>query len=555
MARIPWEVSWSICAVWCMAFCMKRLIKNGTVYTGDAAPKQLDLLLEGDRIIDMAPAMEVTEAQVLDAAGCAVTPGFVDIHRHCDIAAIYDPDFGELELAQGITSTITGNCGLAPVPSSPETRREMYDYIEPCLGPAPAGMTMTTFGDYLGALEEAKLRINVGGLVGAGAVKTAVKGYRRGAFTPGELDRAIGHIDEAMDAGAFGLSTGIMYNPECYSTADEIVNLARAAGRRGGVLTCHMRGEGDSLVHSAAEILSIARQAEIPLEISHFKSTGLANWRDKIFRAITLVEDARAGGQDVTVDFYPYTGGSTTLLSLLPPSMQQEDQAATLAQLSTEMGRERLKKAIYSSEPDWDNMVTSIGWERIVVSSVTLAQNRFMAGKDLAAIAREQGYEEPADFFCHLLVEEQGKVGIIVLSMAQEDVDTVAKLPYSLLISDALYGVGDNPHPRLYGSFPKLLREYVRERKILTLEQAIHKMTAMPARRIGLADRGILAPGNCADLLVFDPQKIQDHADYNNPKQLSTGMEAVFVGGRLSWQGQRPTEERAATALRKNQGK
>lgn len=250
--------------------------------------------------------------------------------------------------------------------------------------------------------------------------------------------------------------------------------------------------------------------------------------------AIDLIEKARAAGQDVTADFYPYDGGSTTLVSLLPPTLMKDTMAETLAALSTAQGRADARREIYADHPGWDNMVTAIGWERIVISSVTKPENRRFSNMNFAVAAKLAGYEEPTDFMCELLCDEDGKVGIILLSMDPEDVDTIARLPWSMIISDSLYGISDCPHPRLYGSFPKVLRDFVRERGVLTLPQAIHKMTAMPADRLGLTDRGILAPGRKADIAVFDPAVITDHATYDDPKQLCTGLHATLINGKAA---------------------
>jgi N-acyl-D-aspartate/D-glutamate deacylase len=328
-----------------------------------------------------------------------------------------------------------------------------------------------------------------------------------------------------------GLSFGIMYQPECYSTKQELIAMARPAGIAGGVLCTHIRGEGDSLADSVREMIEAAEAAGIPLNISHFKATGIKNWRSMIFRAIELIEEARAKGQPVTADFYPYDGGSTTLLSLIPPPVLEDTTAALFVKLATSAGKESFRRELYKAQPGWDNMAVSIGWDRIIVSSVNLPQHNNYCGKNIETIAREQNYTDPADLVCDLLVSEEGRVGIIVLSMAQEDIDEIARLPWTALISDSLYGGGAHPHPRLNGAFPKFLREYVRERKVLTMEQGIHKMTAMPAGRLGINKRGKLKSGYYADVLVFDPNQFTDHADYLHPMDQATGMDCVIVNG------------------------
>ena len=515
---------------------MKYLIQNGTVYDGTGkAPKQADVLVSGDRIVSVEPGLNVPDAKAVDARGKAVAPGFIDIHRHCDFRPMADPDFGKVELAQGITTTIAGNCGLAPVPAPARFRQEMYDFIEPCLGVPAPGTDFADYHAYSCAVGSSALNMNMGFLAGTGAVKTAVKGYGKEPYTPEEMQRAVGYAEEAMNVGAFGVSMGIMYQPECYSSVEELVSLVRPAAKHGGVLCCHIRGEGDSLVESVREIISIAGRAGIRLNISHFKSTGIKNWNKKIYEAIGAVEQARSKGQDVMVDFYPYTGGSTTLLTLLPPCVLEKTQALTLQKLSTEAGKKELREQIYRTHPGWDNMVTGIGWKNILISSLENPEHAAFQGKNVEELAAQNGYADPSDFACDLLVSEKGKVGIIVLSMDQNDVDTVARLPYSMVISDSLYGGGGSPHPRLYGSFAKIVREYVLERRVLTLEQAVRKMTSMPAERMRLDGRGTIAPGNYADINIFDPREFRDNAVYSDPKQLSTGMQWVFLNGVPVW--------------------
>lgn len=516
---------------------MKTWIKNGTIYDGTgAAGVKADVLIEGERITEIAHTLDAQADCIVDATGCTVAPGFIDTHRHCDLAVLTDPDFGRIEVAQGLTTIFGGNCGLAPLPTREDTREQIFNYIEPCLGPAPVDFALERFPEYLRALDAVDKPLNMGSYVGIGTLRAAVKGYGRAAMTTAEMDWAKRYLREALEAGAVGLTTGIMYQPECYAARAEFVELIHTAAPYGRPLAAHIRGEGDNLVPSVAEILDIAKQAEVPLNISHFKVTGVKNWGKNIYRAIELIETARANGQDVTVDLYPYDGGSTTLVSLLPPTLMRDTIDDTLAELATKQGRQNARREIYAEHPGWDNMVTSIGWERIVISSVSNPGNKKYANMNFAQAAELAGFAEPVDFLCELICDEKGKVGIILLSMDQKDVDTVARLPYAMLISDALYGISDCPHPRLYGSFPKVMRDFVRQRGVLKPEEAIHKMTGMPAARLNLKDRGVLRPGAIADIVVFDPQKICDHATYAQPKQLCTGIGAVLINGGLTAQ-------------------
>lgn len=511
---------------------MDYRIINGTIIDGTGAPARINEVLLRDGKIARAVH---EDAHIIDARGLIVAPGFIDTHRHADFAALVDPRFGEAELAQGITSAIVGNCGLAPVPNAPDTKKAQFDYIAPCLGMA-SDFPISSHDDYANALRTAALPVNIGFLCATGAVLACLNGYEHTPLSPGQSDQALRLIDEAFDAGALGLSSGLMYRPECYAPRDLFVRMAERAARRNAVWTCHIRVEGDALVEAVDEVISIAKDAGVRLNISHFKATGVRNFRSTIFRAIDRIEWARAEGLPITVDFYPYTYGATTLSSLLPPGID-------LSSLDAPDSLTALLRVVDDQPPGWDDMAESIGWERVIVSSVQSTDNRRYEGMSLAAIAREWDLSGWGTVL-RLLLREEGKVGIILQSMCEDDVRAVASLPYAALISDALYGPGDKPHPRRFGAFPRLLREYAIDSNFLSLEQAIHKMTAMPADRYGLCGRGRIAEGFAADLALFDPAQIRDRADYAHPTELAEGMRYVFIGGELSWANGRITKPR-----------
>lgn len=516
------------------------LIQNALLYDGTgAAPVSGDILFD-EYILEIGKIIPRPGMEILNANGKVICPGFIDMHRHPDIAVLCDADFGEIELAQGITAVIAGNCGLAPVPCAETYRAGQYDYIAPCLGRFPEGLHPDTYGEYFSLLEKQCLPLHMGLLAAAGAVKAAVRGYGPGSFSPAELQQAKGLIAQAMELGAFGLSMGIMYLPECYSSFAELTALARVAGQKGGVLTTHIRGEGDTLVASVQEVLAVAAAAEVPLHISHFKATGIRNWRKQIFTAIELIEKARSRGQKVTVDVYPYDAGATTLLSLLPPGVQKDTLGETLLHLSGKTGREELRREINRRHDSWENMVYSIGWERVVLCSASTAENRALVGQSLADSAAMRGVADPADLLCDLLVQEKGNAAVVLKSMSPADVETVVQLPYAAVISDALYGDKQHTHPRLYGAFPRIINTYVKKRQVLPLQEAIRKMTSLPADIIGLKNRGRLKKGCRADLILFDPNQIRDYATYDAPARLSGGVELVFVGGETAWKNGKP---------------
>lgn len=512
------------------------LLKNGIIYDGLGNPgKTGDVLIKDDRIEKIGSLEGVEADRVIDVKGKVICPGFVDIHRHCDAKPLNDPLFGQRELAQGITTTVVGNCGisLTPCPQDDAGAREMYDFDEAVLGPMGLGLPRT-YAEYLETLKKTPLPLNFASMVGTGAVKITVKGFSDTPYTKEELDAARALIEDAMERGAVGVSLGIMYLPECYSSTDEFAYILEPVGRYGRVIATHIRGEGDSMVESVREVIEIAKKAGCALEISHFKSCGVNNWKKQIHEAIALIEKARAQGQDVTCDFYPYEGGSTALTTMLPPVFVAGDMTKALERLGTPEGVEEFRVSSRKPYDDWDNFCVTLGWERIIISGVTKEKFKPMLGMTVTDAAKEFGYTDPEALAAALMHEENGKTAIINMSMCQDDIDTVAKLPYSHIISDAIYAETDTPHPRMYGAFPKVIREYVGERQFYTMEEAIYKMTGLPAKRMKLAGRGVLKEGNYADILVFDPKRFTDHATFRDPAQAADGLDYLFLNGKLT---------------------
>lgn len=515
---------------------MKTVILGGTVYDGSGgAPACKDVLIENGRILDVGCFYQIEDAVRINAEGKAVTPGFIDSHRHGDFALFTDTGLGEAELAQGITTMLVGNCGMSAAPARKELREEWYGFIEPCLGKPPKEPAWETFPEYLNQLEKRDLPLNVGALIGLGSVKTAVKGFSATTWTSQEMREGQRLVLEALEAGAWGISCGIMYTPERYWSSKEYVELLRPAAVYKRPLCCHMRGEGDGLVEAVDEAIEIASKSGLSLNISHFKATGKKNWRKSLPRAVERIRQAREEGQDITVDFYPYTGGSTTLMTLLPPGCQKEDMKSTLSWLSQKEGVQKLRKELLKDHPGWENMVKAIGWQRILVSSVITDKNQGAQGRDLPQVCEKYGDEDEAACMARLLVEEEGKVGIIVMSMDPQDVDMAAGLSYGAVISDGLYGAPGFPHPRLYGAFARVWSDYVMRRRVLTPQEAVYKMSGMPAWRFGLRDRGLIQKGMRADINLFDPEKFHDTATFTHPVSLAEGMDMVLIDGQAVW--------------------
>jgi len=507
----------------------------------------LDLVLENGRIVDgmgnpwffgdvgikdgtIVEVGRVNQGGLerIDAGGQIVAPGFIDGHCHSDLMVLDDPR-SEIKLQQGVTTEVVGNCGMTPAPFAQQNLNLLRTYVEPVLGMTGQEWRWETVERYFDALLEAKPSENVATYVGHGTLRIAVMGFENRPASDDELDRMKGMLEEALQAGAIGLSLGLMYAPGSYTPREELAELCSVLSRYDGLLATHIRGEGNSLIPSIEEVVWIAEKSGVPLQISHLKAAGGSNW-GSVSRAMELIEDARSRGLDVTCDVYPYTAGSTSLTTLLPSWALEGGVTQTLERLGDSGSRERIKGELGQEHDEWDNIVASTGWDSVYISSASGDHDANLAGKNVLEISESRGID-PEDCMMDLLLEHDGKVSIVFFHMAGDDVEQVIGWGRSLIASDSLHNQAEKPHPRLYGTFPHVLTRYVREKKVLSLEEAIRKMTSFPARRFNLGKRGLIAPGYAADVVVFDPEKIQDTATYKDPKHFPEGISHVLVNG------------------------
>jgi N-acyl-D-amino-acid deacylase len=506
------------------------LLKNGRVVDGTGNPWFFgDVGLKNGTIATVGKLSQKSE-QTVDVQGQVISPGFIDGHCHSDLMVLDNPR-SEIKLQQGVTTEVLGNCGIAPTPFTRGNLDLLRSYVEPVLGKTEREWSWETVGQYMDTLVRASPSENVATYVGHGTLRIAVMGFEKRAASSNELERMKHLLEEGLQAGAIGLSLGLMYAPGSYTSREELVQLCSVLPKYGGLLATHIRGEGNSLIPSIEEVIWIAQRNDIPLQISHLKAAGRSNWGG-VTRAMELVEEARSRGLDVTCDVYPYTAGSTSLTTLLPPWALEGGITRTLERLRDPDSRMRIREELRHEQDEWDNLVASTGWENVHISSLGKGSDATLEGKDVAKISESRGVD-PADCMMDLLLEQDGKVSIVFFHMAEADVEQVLKWGNSLIASDSLHDQAKMPHPRLYGTFPRILAKYVREEKLLTLEEAVRKMTSFPARRFKLDGRGLLAPGYASDIVVFDPDTISERASYNEPKRFPEGISCVLVNGRL----------------------
>lgn len=500
------------------------LIKNGLVVDGSGKIGQrCPVAIRGNRIILLDPGEEPEAKALVDAQGMVVAPGFIDIHSHTTLASQLKSRGGS-KLSQGITTEITGNCGMYPAPLAQDNETELSIRD---LDWSPDG-----YRAYLNQFSKTAISMNMGYLVGHGAVRAAAMGYDDRQPKPAELEQMKQYVAEAMKHGAMGLSTGLGYPPGMFADRNEIVELCKVVSQYGGIYATHMREEGDGVLASIDESIEIARRANVPLQISHLKAVGRQNW-GKVKTALEKLEAAEKEGLNVSFDFYPYTASSTGLSSQLPNWVHEGGWEKAAERIKDPASRARI---IQTTRP---RLEESVGWQSIVVSAIHSQTNRDLEGKNLEEIGKIRGLH-PVEAMLDLLVEEDGAVGMIKFSLAEEDVCTVAAHRMSMVGSDG-YALPLNdpqnrkPHPRSFGTFPRVLRKFWRKDGLFSLETAVHKMTGAPAKKLGLGKRGLIEDGFFADLVIFDPEGIRDLATYDQPHQLSAGIHSVWVNGRLAY--------------------
>jgi len=521
------------------------VIKNGKIVDGTGNPWfKADIGIKNGKIVKIGRIDESQGQEVINAENLVVAPGFIDMHAHDDLI-FFDDLFNKPKLYQGVTTVVCGNCGISPAPVNRKTLDVLKSYID--ILSKRVSFEWITYGDYLRKLEDlGSLGTNFIGLVGHGTLRIAVMGMEARDPSQEELEEMKNLLAKSLEDGAFGMSTGLIYPPGCYSKTEEIIELSRVVSKYGGYYATHMRNESNAVLESITEAIRIGREAGVPVEISHLKVTGKPNW-GKALEMLKLIERAREEGIDVTADAYPYTAGSTYLASILPPWAHEGGEEKLKERCKDPKTRAKLREFIEKRD-DWENFVKQAGWDGIIIA-YSPSHPEF-EGKSIVEIAKLM-QKDPYDVVFDIIAEDGLKAMMIIFVMNESDVEKIISHPYVMIGTDGLdIGVG-KPHPRAYGTFPRVLKVYVKEKGLITLEEAIRKMTSLPAQKLKLRDRGLIREGFWADIVIFDPKLISDEATYKEPRRKPKGIKYVIVNGVVEVEDGELTGKRGGRVLRR----
>ena len=509
------------------------VIRNAHIIDGTGSPWYSgDVGIRDGRIVAIANLAGAPANRTIDALGRVVAPGFIDMLGQSELTILVDARVPS-KIYQGITTEITGE-GTSPAPLNDfivQADNLMYEHYG-------IHADWKTFREYFARLEKQGIGINLASYIGATQVRRMVIGDEDRAASPAELDQMKALVRQAMEEGARGVSTSLEYAPAPYASTEELIALAAESAKYGGLYATHMRNESDAIIPALNEVARIAREGNTPVEIWHIKVAGKKNW-GRMPEVVAFIEKARAAGLDIEADTYAYTAWNNTLSAFIPPWAHDGGNARLIERLKDPATRERIRKDMMTPSTSWDNEWQEIpGPEAILISSVLEPKLHDLQGRRISEIAKMQG-KDPIDTICDLLIEDHGATSVSVFGMQESDVELALKQPWVSVDNDAegtspegILG-RDHPHPRAYGTFPRVLAKFVREEKLLTLPDAIRKFSALPAQRMRITDRGVLKEGMWADVVVFDPEKVHDVATFDNPNQFSVGMDYVLVNGEL----------------------
>lgn len=524
------------------------IIRNGKVIDGTGSPWYYgDIAIKNRKIVKIGKLTNCHGKEEINAQNQVVSPGFIDMHTHSDLVILND-SLIEAKVRQGITTDLLGQDGIAAAPLSIKYVSAWRKNLAGLDGSPSIEWDWTTIDEYLKKVEGNEPCYNLAVLAPHGNIRMEVMGLENRPATNKEIKQMQDVLRRSLDEGAVGLSTGLIYPPCCFAEMKELEALCQVISDYGVPLVIHQRSEGDEILDSMQELVEMMKRCDAHLHFSHLKNCGKDNWY-KTPDVLKTIENAREDGLEVTFDQYPYTAGSTMLSAILPPWAHDGGSEVMLQQLANPELRGRMVREMATALKGWDSMSKWAGWDGIIVTSVDSKEKQYCVGKTIKQIAEIENRTDYAEVALNLILHEKNAVGMIDFVMNEESVKAILKHPAGTIGSDGL--LGGEPHPRAYGSFPRILGKYVREEKVLTLEDMIRRMTSQPARIIGLQDRGIIREGLIADIVIFDPDEIIDQATYEKPRQFNKGVDTVIVNGQIIIHGDKAYRKHAGEVIRR----
>lgn len=517
-------------------------IINGLIVDGTGKlPIPSDVGIKDGMIVKVGKGLSTEATLTIDARHKMVTPGFIDVHSHSDLVPFMSGAIRESKIRQGVTTEVVGQCGLGSAPYI-DSMQDWRNYLTPILGTGPQTWDWPDFSAFMQDLNQTNKPNNLAVLLGHGAVRAQVMGLGNVPASAKDLSAMCSIVEEGMSHGALGISYGLAYLPGMFATQQELVALSSVVASHNGIMMIHIRSHSRQIRESMAEAFAVAKESGVKLQISHMRSYANRAYGITAQALIELVEQARIEGIDVTFDEHPYRAGSTLLSQILPPWAKEGGSPEIIRRLKDPQLRARLKKELNDQGPDypgWDNFVAMVGWSNIMISSVFNPQNKWTEGQTASQLVLNRGLEQTAlvneiiDQIAELLISEDSRGSMVIQNLFDEDdIIELLKHPLCQIGSDGI--PTGKPHPRLFGTYPKFLGEYVRDKKIITWAEGVKRITSDPARRLSMANKGLVKTGYCADLVIFDPKTINALEDYSTPTAFPIGLNSTIINGQVA---------------------
>lgn len=523
------------------------IIKNVRVVDGLGNPwYHADLGIQGEKIVSIGRIERKDAHKVIDGGNGILAPGFIDMHSHSDMIFLSEkqPQLLEGRIRQGITTEIMGNCGISVSPIRDELKSDMEKSVG-WMTPDPVPWNWNSLAEFLNLIEKKGVSVNVGTLTGHGAIRAYVKGFSSGLVSPDGIGKMKEILGRTFEEGSFGLSSGLIYAPGMFADTNEFIELGKVTARYDRIFTSHVRGSSETDIEAEKELLEIGQKTGCRVHRSHYEAFGKENWH-KIEITLKLDEEARKRGIDFAFDMFPYTAAMTMMIAIYPPWSLDGGWSQFLKRVQDPDTRKKVEQDIETVVPSWPtwvpgswphNLVKATGWENIYIGYIPGEKNKQYEGLNLVELG-EKLKRSPFNAITDLMIEEQGAISQLIFGVSgdeknEEPIKAIIRHPLGGYASDAIDIGKGKPHPASYGMYPRILGRYVRDEKLMTLEDAIRRMTSFPASRLGIKDRGIIAEGYAADLVLFDPDRIRDRATYENPRQFPEGIHTVMVNGQV----------------------